>query len=376
MTRLSSAATYNLPATVGVPNDSRFAWLLSPRAIAEPPLPTEQAVAEACEFALRCWRVLPVVAPALRAWAGPSLPPHADARMDRLATSVSTLARLQTMLALRFTNALERVQIPYTLLKAAAARLTIYDHPGTRGGMDVDVAVPPSAIREAEAVAQELGFVSSMLVGDDRRHYTPVTPTLKTATEAAHYELATLARRQVVTGLDADIRAAIEESIPYLLPWHVRDGTIGCYITIDLHHGLSLDIPVEEIVASAATRQTVWGGAARVPATHWHIFHLIFKLYWEGVHNYAKGVYQYADLARLVPRLDHPGTQALIELLGAYRLEAAALYVLRRLEPHFGVALPPALMTLIDQAAACPEESYPHEVNDLGDMWPKIWGYR
>jgi len=106
------------------------------------------------------------------------------------------------------------------------------------------------------------------------------------------------------------------------------------------------------------------------------VFHLIFKLYWEGVHNYRKGGYQYADLLRLIEHLSNKAALSLIDLLEKYRLEAAGYYVLRRLDTEFHFRLPPSLKEFIRVTSIAPSNEFPNEVNDLGDMWPKIWGYR
>jgi hypothetical protein len=108
----------------------------------------------------------------------------------------------------------------------------------------------------------------------------------------------------------------------------------------------------------------------------WAAFHLIFKIYWEGVHNYRKGAYQFADLVRLSPKLQGREVSRLADLLEQYGLEAAGFYVLRRLEPTFGATVSPELRALIDRLAVPPADRFPEEVNDLGDMWPKIWGVR
>jgi Uncharacterised nucleotidyltransferase len=357
-------------------DSSRFAWLLSPNGVPLDDTPSLEEVEAACEFALRAWRVLPVTAPRLRGWAGEALPREYEDQLVDLKEAVALLARVQTMLAGRLTKALDAEGVPYTLLKSSALRLSTYPRPDDRGSLDVDVAVPAARIREAEALAHELGFTSSMLVGEGRKHYQPAGRAVRAAVEAQHYELATLVRQQVITGLEPEVETAVRRSIPALLPWHEIDGQVACYVTIDLHHGLSLDIASDEIVASARRSETRWGSAF-VPAPYWQVFHLIFKIYWEGVHNYRKGAYQYADLTRLLlPRLTEGDVEALIELLDAYRLQAAAYYVLRRVEPHFGVGLPESLAQYVAAQARSPDGVYPHEVNDLGDMWPKLWGIR
>jgi hypothetical protein len=351
----------------------RSAWLLGVDGPPSGPVPSPDEVEGLCAFALASWQVLPVTAPRLLDWVGPSISPARAEQLVSMQESVSALARVQSALAHRFARALESEHVPYTFLKGSAARLSAYRHPDDRGGLDVDVAVPAAAIRRAEAIAGELGFEPAMLVDEERRRFRRVGGAIRAAVEAEHYELACLVRRQVITGLEPEVETAVRASLGALRPWHEIDGQLACYVTLDVHHGLSLDIPVEAVVETAvrAGTQSVY-----VAAPYWQVFHLIFKIYWEGVHNYRKGAYQYADLVRLLPLVTPEGADALLQLLRAYRLEAAAYYVLRRLETDLGLTLNGSIGELVAEQTHCPATAFPLEVNDLGDMWPKLWGVR
>jgi len=161
---------------------------------------------------------------------------------------------------------------------------------------------------------------------------------------------------------------------PFL--WHeLPGGELACYVYADIHHGISLDTPVEPLVRSARRVRTS-GGTVRLPALEWMLFHAIYKLYWEGVHNYGKGAYQLADVARLTPLLDAAAAERLVSLLREVNFCAGAHYVLRRLEPELGVALPPPLRAFVERTATPPPGREAFELNDLGDMWPKLWGHR
>jgi hypothetical protein len=355
---------------------SQFAWLLGTTSHRRRKAPSDTELQVALQFVTTCWQIAPVTVPRLEAWAGKHLPADRAQELRDLACSVSVLAKAQSLLCLRYTDALENAGIPYTLLKGSAARLTAYDQPDLRGALDVDVGVPKRFIYRAESVAQDLGFVSALLYDDEGRHFRTVDPTLKAATESNHYELACLVRRQSINDLSPAQQSSIKATMDRMKPWHLLpDGTPACYVTLDVHHGISLDIPVDEVVESAVECRA-HGGKAKCPAPYWQLFHLIFKIYWEGVHNYRKGAYQYADVARILPQLAGQDVDRLAQLVQQYGLQAAAFYVLRRVETDLGQRLPPPVATMIREYREAPMNVHPGDVNDLGDMWPKLWGRR
>jgi len=183
-------------------------------------------------------------------------------------------------------------------------------------------------------------------------------------------------KRLEVTNLSADAIAAIRAEQCVHNHWFdVDHPTPRCYASIDVHHALSLDIPVDELLASATERQIDAELTVRVPDLTWLAVHLIFKVYWEGVHNYGKGLYEYADIARLLPRVDPDTFARALQVLGQYRLRAAAYYVLRRL-PLLGIDLPKCVEAFLDAARTAAPGEHPLEANDFGDVWPKLFGRR
>jgi hypothetical protein len=365
-----------MSVSTGAPGtEDRFAWLLGTDETAPRPLDPDD-FEPACQFVLAKWQVSPVAAPRLLAVLTPEQLEHPVLQQIRdLVNAVSALARIQVLLADRFARALEAERVPYTFLKGSAVRLTAYPDIGSRGGLDVDVGVPSKFLSRAEGIASQQGFRPASLDAAGR-HFFEVSAYERALVEADHYELACLVRRQVVTNLAPDVDTAIRNSIPILRPWHVtKEGQLACYVTLDVHHGLCLDIQVDSIVASAQKRR-IGVYRARIPRPEWLLFHLIFKIYWEGVHNYRKGAYQYADVVRLIGQIQGRSAIALLELLSEYRLEAAGFYVLRRLESDFGLVLSPELRNFLTRTAIPPTDEFPNNVNDMGDMWPKIWGFR
>lgn len=357
-------------------NDDRFAWLLGTGA---PPseVPGGADLEAAASFATECWQLLPEILPRLLAWGGRASQQSADTqRLRDLATSIRMLSAVQYELCRRYTDELDKQRIPYVLLKGMAARLALYSEPTSRGSLDIDLGVPAAYLSEAERIATTQGFLPASL-DPDRRHFHRVDPVERQRVEAEHYELACLVRQQTIDGLPPETAEAIRRSIPVLRPWHESpDGSLGCYVTVDVHHGLCLDITVDDVVSSAR-RSSGDSYSPLIPSPTWALFHLIFKIYWEGVHNYRKGGYQYADVVRLTSSiLTDRDARQLVELLHAYGLRAAGYFVLRRLVSEFGLQLQPSLLEFLEENSHPPKDAFPLDENDLGDMWPKLWGYR
>lgn len=353
-------------------------WLGGPQG---PPTEVRQDhLAEICELAATsCWQVLPAIAHRLETWGSPEiLGASAVQRLQERAMAIRVFAKLQLNLCLRLISSLESRGIPYALLKASAVRVVAYSTPEERCGYDIDFAVPKSALAEAREVAFDLGFLPARWNPSTRRFYQAELD-LHHVVEAGHYELGLLVRRQRLRGLQPEVEAVIRREIeetPHHHLWHLTEtDEIACYASLDVHHGLTHEVAVEDLVRSAE-RRLLHGLPVRVPQTSWLAFHLIFKLYWEGVHHYRKGIYQYADLVRLLPCMDAAQTQLLFEILRRFRLEAAGYYVLRRLESDFGLVPSEQLRTFLEEAAQAPDQGDPTSWNDLGDMWPKLWGFR
>lgn len=355
----------------------RFAWFFGADD-AVPSFPfSSQQLEPACALLLRNWNVLPVTAPKLFHWIGDEAPDNPDVQYVRDVTAaVRALARMQTLLVNRFATELAANDIPYVLMKGASAALALYPEPDLRSGLDADIGVPKQYIKAAEKIANAQGFVTAAFDAENR-HAFLVDVQSKEQVEAEHYELACLNRRQIVKGLSKEDDAAIRRSIPFPRPWHeTEEGELACYVTLDVHHGICLDIEVDGMIETARKIKR-HGYTAMVPQPEWMMLHLIFKIYWEGVHRFnARGIYQYADLVRLVPEIKGNAASKLFDLLELYELEAGAHYVLRVVESQFGVKLTPELSAFVDQTSIPPFDRLPSEVNDQGDMWPRLWGFR
>jgi putative nucleotidyltransferase-like protein len=355
----------------------RFAWLLGPKESKPAVRFTREQIDPACAFMVRHWQVLPLMEPKFLKWIDrQSRESPAVKHVSDVTIAVRALARMQMLLATRFVTELEQRGVSYVLMKSAAASFTLYPEVDLRSGLDVDIGVPRAQIREAERIAHEQGFVAAAF-DEENRHAHRVDERDKRFVEEQHYELACMNRRQVVHGLAPEIEAAIRRSIPTPRAWHeTEEGELACYVTLDIHHGICLDISVDEMV-DTARQVTAHGHSVRVPQPEWMMLQLIFKIYWEGVQRYRmRALYQYADVVRLIGDIQGPVATRLFELLQQYELEAAAYYVLRRVETDFGLTLGPELRDYLHQASIPPTDYLPTEVNDMGDMWPRLWGFR
>lgn len=348
--------------------------MLAPR----PALPDAPDAAEfraACEFVLDAWQVAPAAAPALERWAGPELwksEPPAQRVRDRV-TGLRVLAGYQLTINRRLAAALDDAGIPHAQLKGSAVRFSAYDEPEQRVGKDIDLAVPRPLVRRAERVALGQGFVRSQWSPETKR-FRRADPGLRKSVEARHYELGFLARRILASGLDDADAAAIERDLPHQYIWHQSPQGLACYVTVDLHHGLSLDVTVDRLV-QGATRHDAGEWEVRLPSRAWQLFHLVFKIYWEGVHDYRTGGYQFADVARLAEDATAEDVEELAGILAGLRFEAAGHYVLRRLLSDLGMTLPDHLVDYIRKTGVAPADRKPLQRNDLGDMWPRLWGH-
>lgn len=351
----------------------RFAWLFSPTAPVPDITPSAQDLEDCAWVLLRSWQVLPCVLPKYLSWLGDAPP---NALVLARAKAIRALAQLQNRTWLKLSQQFHSEGIPYVLLKSGVLRWLCYPNPTDRCGFDVDIGVPKNHLARAQALVDQNGFQASQWL-EDRQQFEQANPILKALTEMVHYELGFLVCRTRVTGLRRTTLEALElqkTEIPNL--WHFDElGAPHCYVVLDIHHGISREISVEDMVSS---RQSfVKGGHTfYAPPLAWIAFHLIFKIYWEGVHNYDLTAYQYADLCRLLPFMNDAAAEDLIDLLQRWQMEAGGFFVLKRIHQAFSVSLPAPLEAFVESAATPNRAIKPQDQNDLGDMWGKIWGGR
>ena len=354
-----------------------YAWLISPFASVPEASPTEEQIECACAFLTECWQQIPSALPRFLAWIGQGEEDRPSVRRLRgRGAAIRASAELQRRMMERIVGAFDARAIRYTLLKSSAVRWYLYDSPLDRSGMDIDMGVQRDRLDDAVTVLKELGFVEAQW-NQGKLRFEQADPILRAVVEAAHYELGFLVRRQVVDGLSAGMEEMIRGQIDLRPnPWHITaDGGLACYVVVDMHHGISPEITVDPLIASRVAIPA-GQGIVHVPRDSWTMLHMIYKIYWEGVHTYREGFYQYGDLCRLAMRIAPDEVEHLRTLLAEYRLKAAAYYVLRRLGPELRTPLPPALIQVMEDGAIPPEDVRARDENDLGDMWPKLWGRR
>ncbi len=335
-------------------------------------------VERSARWCIAQWQVIGSVAPRLIALAesrdGLGSSTEAMRRLRDRAMAVELFARMQARWASRISHALSASCVPHALLKSAAVRYS-YPLPWMRCGYDVDVGVAQNHIQRGQAALEELGFVPAEW---SHAHKTFVQPDLqrRAVVEASHYELGFLARRVVARDTTEEQRQAIKRDTETWSKhplWRInKEGDVECHMTVDVHHGLCLNISVEPLLEQS-TKTT---SGLSVPSRAWQLFHSIYKIYWEGVHEYRKGLYQYADLLRLLRDIAEDGASEVVALLRRHELAVAGFYVLRRVPMEWGLHLPTPLAELVRECASAPQRGLPSEHNDWGDMWPKLWGVR
>jgi Uncharacterised nucleotidyltransferase len=376
--RAGASTATRLEADFDAPTSiESFCWLLAPLDPRVPPPTSAEHVDFIAAEMLHAWQVAPAVAPRFLNWIRPE---HRDrpavARLQARARAVEVFARLQNQRIIEVVRAFDAAGIPYALLKSAALRFSVYALPEQRCGEDFDLVVGKDHLVTARQVLERLGYEAAQW-NEAVLRYQHGDPALRAFVEARHHELGFLIRRERVQGLSPRTRDAVFDQLsirPWL--WHLTPaGELATYMMVDVHHGLSLDIPADALLATRCAA-SLEGTPAWVPSRAWSAFHIIFKLYWEGVHHYREGVHHYADLTRLAPTLNATDVAELAEILEAYNLAAAAYFVLRRLTPMFRVELDPAMYALIDVCAEPNIRSGALDQNDYGDVWPKLWGRR
>ena len=327
------------------------------------------------ELILKSWQMLPAIDAATMDGPLKNLLREDDhQRLRRCWLSVISFSKAQIAGCRPLIEALNRHGIHYCLLKGAATGYLLYPEPYMRAAWDFDIGVPRSEIATAEALARKAGFRAAEK-DPVSKQFRLADPRLRAMVEAQHYELGFQVRRLCPTNLTEETRVAIRDE-----PWahqywlDTDDPEPWCYAVVDMHHALSLDIGIEELIGEACP----WIGGklpVRIPSIRWAAFHLIFKIYWEGVHNYGKGLYQYADMTRLMPRLDKAVFPRLVQLLEQHNMVAAGHYVLRRMS-CLGIELPEHIASFVVDSARGPSGAEPTRLNDVGDMWPKLWDVR
>jgi Uncharacterised nucleotidyltransferase len=335
----------------------------------------DEALANVAEFSRHNWQILPLVYACLRQV-------KANSELNSLvgnvfvdeAVAIEVFSTVQLQALMEICEALATTKIRYALLKASAVRLECYQDPLHRTGWDIDIAVEICDLNRTKQLLEALGFYPAQFDTKTGR-FAPADPVLRASVEQQHYELGFLVRRNRIFGLSEEQLTAIERHLSKSRHWHTdNEGSLCCYTCVDVHHGLSLDMPTSALLEHS--RPIIWSGLEIwVPSLAWLGFHVIYKLYWEGVHAYGKGLYQYADLCRIVGLMDSSDVYQLIKLLDGSNLRAAAFYVLRRLPTVFGVDLQEEIRDYLE-SCAIPENDDPLMCNDLGDMWEKLWNRR
>jgi hypothetical protein len=298
--------------------------------------------------------------------------PLAD--LEKGSGALELYGALITSLTDELLGCFDQAGIKGILLKSSATRLLYYENPNRRIGWDIDILVPRQALRRAEQVARNIGFSPAEFDLKTKR-FNPSPEWRRAAIEETHYELAFLVYRAEVDEYISNPAKEMVSALP-IAPafWFTDDRKIFMDVAVDIHHSLSLDLRGDHVLTDVRP-VTIFGRQQLVPAPAWLAFHLIFKIYWEGVHCYGKGLYQFADLCRVIRHFEPTDSHALIELAERYAFVAGMYYVLRRLPSWFGTPLEPRLIEWLESARQVGHYDDPIKRNDFGDVWSKLWGH-
>jgi hypothetical protein len=357
------------------PTDPILMALLAGRALDAVTARTPDHSADLLRRLLAVWQFLPSLPPAiLKTELAAILMPDDHRRLRHAFLAVTAFEKAQIAGCRSLLVELERADIPYSLLKGAASACLLYPERHMRAAWDFDLGVAWADLERAEQLALSSGFHQAQRDPDVPRFYR-ADRRLRAIVQESHFELGFLVRRLQPTNLDAETKEAIAAESWTHQFWHDdHSGAPWCYAVVDIHHKLSLDIELDDLLAR---RQVVERAGERlyVPDFAWAAAHLVYKIYWEGVHNYGKGLYQYADLIRLVPHLDPATFGRVVAILDSYNLVAGGYYTFLHLA-DFGIRLPPHIVAFLEDASEPPDGADPIDINDLGDVWPKLWGRR
>jgi hypothetical protein len=351
----------------------RFSWLFA----AHVEVPAEDVTADDWARAARVARSAPQVialtGPRLLRWAGSKL--GGTALGERIVDEIIA-ARACSALQMEQLRDLHRVLtaagIPYVVLKGAAVREFAYPDPLLRSAEDIDLGVSKSAARATEEALVAAGF--ELAEWDPiARAYRRANMVRRRLVERDHYELGAIVRRVVVAGLDDPVDRTLRRSTRETgATWHVlADGRLACYVILDVHHGITGRITTAPILDTRVDR-----AGLPLPSIAWCLFHAVSKIYWEGIKTYRTGLHQYADLLALLRVSTDPDVEALLALVEAHDLTIGAYYVLRRLESAFHWPASATVTRFLAAHTDADEGRSPLRMNDYGDMWPKLWGYR
>ncbi|MEP2031670.1 MAG: nucleotidyltransferase family protein [Paracoccaceae bacterium] len=366
-----------MPQVVFSPRDQDLAYLAPLLVPAQTKVeqrldPARITADDVARFARLCWQISPQIVETAQRLAGTPADTMPE-DVQTLTEAAHAITRLHRREVSRLAETLTGQGVEHCLMKGAALRESVYP-PGTaRAASDIDIAVRHPHLDAAVAAVAQLGYAAAEW-SDERGRYVTADPDLRRYVEAHHHELGFIVRYVSFGDLTTDEHARYLQYADIFPVGFCRlfDDSPGAYLSLDVHHGISLDMSVDLLIDSAAPSPH---SGVLCPSDPVLVFHTIFKIYWEGVHHYGTGLYQYADLLRIVPSLDRVALDTLEALLTQHHLRAAGYYVLRRLDTAFGALPRNELSEMLDRLAV-PADTDCKVENDLGDMWPKLWGGR
>jgi hypothetical protein len=361
---------------------SRFSWLLSPTLLPPPKSCLMHELEEACLFLKQCWRVSPEILPKLTEWAGNVA--ESSTSLELLKSDIVAFkkySQIQNSFLARIASQLDKNDVPYSFLKSSALRFITYDDPANRVSSDIDIAIPSSFLECCKSIiVRELDFEPAQWNGH-RKQYERANIFVRKVVEASHYELGYFVYRYhlSMSELTPVIKCAILNQIErYPELWFMdSDNQLGCYIVLDIHHGLatSRDIAVEPLI-NTCNSINFEEFKLNIPDLSWLLLHLVYKVYWEGNYGQKNTFYQYADICRLVLCMNDKEFKSFYSLLKKYDLELAGYFVIKRLQTDFSISPSEETSYFLEKMSSVVDnnENSSHEHIIKGeDMWSKLW---
>src|SRR5208337_1169246 len=219
---------------------------------------------ELVDLLLRSWNILPSISDSLFGELAVLLPKQELARIARAWLAVTAFVKAQIAACLPFVRALDRSGLNYALLKGSAMSFLAPEPPVLRAGWDFDVGVAYPDLKRAEALAAASGFWPAEYVPSTKQ-FVHADSALRAQVEAQHYELGFFVRRLEVTNLSGETIDAIRTD-----PWTQRfwfgagEKNPWCYAVLDIHHAISRDIGLDELLAEAGA-VIIGGDRLRLP---------------------------------------------------------------------------------------------------------------
>lgn len=308
------------------------------------------------DFLLRNWHVAALFENRIRQIAPGLLTGLNGEHFCRLAAAVRYLSEAQHREAARVSQALRQEAIRHLFLKGAPLQ-SLTDKLRGRAGHDLDFGIERTDLTRLWPVLLELGY-------EEIKRPQELGPFRA----GRHHELAQLCRAVPLVAPDDGLLWIAEKR---LLPLRRVSENLELVFHLDPHIDVSQDLTLKFMFDSESPSGNP---ELSLPSTRAVTCYAILKIYYEGIHTYAKGLHLYADLIALIEYFDDADWESVAKFFNDLNLRPTFVYVLRRVPSLTGRRLPDAAMAHLSSWSVPSNKETPSSINDFGDMWPKLWG--